>query len=262
MAELTTQERLQPALLDRLTDAAPFKERAEVAIDESSLQRTGLGRGELRRLFELHDLRLVEERPRNAGDNGSGGPIEVYESEYGSRALKSLLEHKLGSGGCEIAVGDIVKVVDRKLLPNTVESRRDRVISGKQLKECVLRDLGWLLNTGNLMAVQDLQAYPRAQSSVVNYGISDLTGGTASGTDVERVAAGIRWAIEAFEPRLRGVVVTSAPVDGVAGAGNVLAFQIEAELWGQPAPEQLLLHTELDLESADATVREGGAGGR
>ncbi|EAR22493.1 type VI secretion system baseplate subunit TssE [Nitrococcus mobilis] len=258
MAELITQERLQPALLDRLTDAAPFKERVEVTIEASALRRTGIERDELRRVFESHHLRLIEKRPDEAGEHDASGLIEVYESEHGSNGLQRLLEHELGSGGgYRASVASVVNIVDRKRLPNTVESRRGRVISNKQLKECVLRDLAWLLNTANLMSVQELQAYPHARSSVLNYGVPDLTGSTASGADVEAIAAGIRRAIEVFEPRLRRVMVTPAPAEDTAGGGNVLAFRIEAELWGQPAPEQLLLHTELDLESADATIYSG-----
>ena len=45
-----------------------------------------------------------------------------------------------------------------------VESRDRRVISLERLRECVMRDLGWLLNTGKLSQVQNLDAYPGGRS--------------------------------------------------------------------------------------------------
>ena len=64
------------------------------------------------------------------------------------------------------------------------ESRGERVMSMRQLRESVLRDLGWLLNTSNLTSVHDLTAYPQVAQSVLNYGVPDLTGLTVSSVDV------------------------------------------------------------------------------
>lgn len=260
MAELTTQERLQPSLIDRLTDTTRFKERVELAVDEQAVTAAGTSRAELRALLDAHDLHLVETR---AGGE-SEGDIEVYESGPGTAALNRALERTVGGSGkgAEAPVRDLVAVVSRRLIPNTAEPRRDRVISGKRLRESVLRDLSWLLNTGNLAAIEELGPYPGVQRSVVNFGIPELTGTTASSADVEAVAAAIRRAIEIFEPRLGRVSVT--PSSGADRPdGNALGFVIEGELWARPTPEPLFLHTELDLESAHAVVRDAaGPGGR
>src|SRR4029077_6169820 len=64
------------------------------------------------------------------------------------------------------------------------ESRDKRVLSPARLRECVRRDLSWLLNTTNLAALQDLDAHPEVQRSVVNYGMPDLAGRTAGSVDV------------------------------------------------------------------------------
>ncbi|WP_440996012.1 type VI secretion system baseplate subunit TssE [Arhodomonas sp. SL1] len=255
MAELTTQERLQPSLIDRLTDRAPHKERVTLRLQEQALAAIGMPARELRRLIEAQGF----SRQREAAEDE--GPVEVYESTPDGRSLRQLLDHTFRSqpNMPETAVGDLVEVTDRRRLPNTSESRRDRVMSGKQLKDSVMRDLGWLLNTGNLHSVQSLEAYPKVRDSVVNYGIPELAGVTASSADAESVAGAIARAIETFEPRLRHIRVVPS---GAAreGASNTLAFLIEAELWGQPSSEHLLLHTELDLESAAARVREAEGG--
>src|SRR3546814_4276554 len=43
--------------------------------------------------------------------------------------------------------------------------------SARGLRESLLRDLGWLLNSRNLASVQDLSAYPEVARSVVNFGL-------------------------------------------------------------------------------------------
>jgi len=45
---------------------------------------------------------------------------------------------------------------------------------------------------------------------------------------------------------------------------NAMTFNIEGQLWAQPAPLHILLRTELDLEAGDVVVNEssGGASAR
>jgi type VI secretion system protein ImpF len=56
------------------------------------------------------------------------------------------------------------------------EAREKRVLSMRKLRESVQRDLAWLLNSGNLETVQDLDDYPLVSHSVINYGLPDLAG--------------------------------------------------------------------------------------
>ena len=51
-----------------------------------------------------------------------------------------------------------------------MESRDKRVLSMRQLKEAVLRDLAWLLNTANFDSEGKFDEYPFAAESVVNFG--------------------------------------------------------------------------------------------
>jgi predicted component of type VI protein secretion system len=41
---------------------------------------------------------------------------------------------------------------------------------------------------------------------------------------------------------------------------HVLAFRIEAQLWGQPMPQQLVLRTSIDVDSGRVSVADSGAG--
>lgn len=137
------------------------------------------------------------------------------------------------------------------------ESRDKRVLSPVRLRESALRDLGWLLNTTQLAAVQDLSQYPEVAKSVVNYGLPDLAGRTVSGVDVPKLEGLLRQAIWDFEPRLlRNTVAVRLIVNQDELSHNAMSFIVEAELWSQPIPLQLYLRTEIDLEDGDVSVRE------
>jgi type VI secretion system protein ImpF len=137
------------------------------------------------------------------------------------------------------------------------ESREKRVLSMRQLRESVLRDLAWLLNAGRLDSVQDLGDYPFVSHSVLNYGIPDITGLTSSGVDVTVIERAVRQAIWDFEPRLlRQTVRVNARVDPERMSHNSLTFEIEGELWAQPVPLRIFLKTELDLDLGEVRVSE------
>ena len=137
------------------------------------------------------------------------------------------------------------------------ESREKRVLSPLRLRESALRDLGWLFNTTQLSAVQDLSGHPEVAKSVLNFGLPDLAGRTVSGIDVPRMEALLRQAIWDFEPRLlRNTVAVQLIVNNNEATQNAMSFIVEAELWSQPIPLQLYLRTEIDLEDGDVSVRE------
>src|SRR5262249_15363746 len=130
------------------------------------------------------------------------------------------------------------------------ESREKRVLSPVRLRESALRDLGWLFNTTQLSAVEDLTNYPEVARSVVNYGLPDLAGRTASGIDIPRFEALLRQAVWDFEPRLlRDTVTVRLIMNPDEMSHNAMSFIVEAELWSQPIPLQLYMRTEIDLES-------------
>lgn len=141
-----------------------------------------------------------------------------------------------------------------------VEPRERRVLSAKALREGVLRDLGWLLNATNLLSVTDAPALPHVSSSVLNYGMPDISGASLANMQLADLERSIRQAIWDFEPRLNrsSVTVRAVPTDSIAK----LIFEIEGDLWAQPYPERLYLRTELDLDVAHVTVAEQAGGTR
>jgi len=144
-----------------------------------------------------------------------------------------------------------------------VESRDRRVLSLNRLRQCVLRDLSWVLNTGSLESLVDLSKFPQVVNSVLNYGMRDLSGSTASGTDKREVERRVRRAVLDFEPRiLTDTVRVKAVVSQDQMNMNALTFEIEGMLWAEPLPLHLFLKTEVDLETGNVTVSERSGPGR
>ena len=82
------------------------------------------------------------------------------------------------------------------------DTLEERVISLRRLRESVIRDLEWLLNTGCLEISGDLGDYPEVRKSVLNYGVPDILGISAGQKDLVAIERQIRQAILDFEPRL------------------------------------------------------------
>lgn len=140
------------------------------------------------------------------------------------------------------------------------ESREQRVLSLKKLRDCVLRDLAWLFNTTNLNTVQDLSGYPLVQQSVLNFGLPDLSGQVLAGQDLTKMELMLKQAILDFEPRiLRNTVKVRLLVDDKQMNMSAMVFEIEGDLWAQPLPQRLYLRTEVDLELSTVNVTDAVA---
>jgi len=137
----------------------------------------------------------------------------------------------------------------------TVESRERRVLSVRTLRESVLRDLGWLLNTTNLFSVTSDNRLPHLASSVINYGMPDISGISVAGMNMADLERGIRQAIWDFDPRLLRQSVVVKALSSEANHNKIM-FEIQGDMWAQPYPERLYLKTEMDLDSAVIRLTE------
>jgi type VI secretion system protein ImpF len=144
------------------------------------------------------------------------------------------------------------------------EPRERRIINAARLRSAVLRDLSWLFNSTQPRAEEGLAAHPFAQVSVINYGLPALAGQTASRLDVVALESAMRQAILDFEPR---IVPTTLHVEAIVAElamdhHNVVSVQISGHLWAQPVPLELMLRTEVDLETGTVEIRDLGRTGR
>ena len=135
------------------------------------------------------------------------------------------------------------------------EARERRIMSMRSLREGVLRDLAWLLNTTNLTSVSERFRLPHVANSVLNYGLPDLSGASLAGMNTTDLERAIRQAIWDFEPRL---IRSSVSVRAVPTLDSItrITFEIEADMWAQPYPERLYIKTELDLDQAHISLAE------
>lgn len=133
------------------------------------------------------------------------------------------------------------------------ESRDSRVIDVRRLREIILRDLSWLLNTTNQGALIDFERFPNVRDSVINYGVADIAGGARTNSELTRIQRQLRATIEKFEPRIMPGTLEIKQRD-TQGRNAILAFDIRGDLWAQPVPLELYLRTELDTTSGEVRV--------
>lgn len=138
------------------------------------------------------------------------------------------------------------------------EALDDQTISKSQLRGYVLRDLTWLLNTINAESIMRFQSLPHVAGSAVNYGIPAFSGNRLSDLNWNAVEDAIRAAIIRFEPRLlpQSLEVRLATHVDQVHQHNTLHFEIHAQLWSQPYPLEILLQSNLDLETGQVIVQE------
>lgn len=261
MAELSLRERLQPALIDRLADDERLLTVFEIGAPRDALARLRLPEREWLDILAAQGLRRMGEAesasaPRQAGDLATW-TLFAPVGRVSLAQLKALVLRPPGAPG-GIAVQDFCRIETRNVPNEMIESADRRSVSMRRLREYVLRDVGALLNALNLEMNVDLARFPRVQSSVLNFGTRSLAGLAAAAVDPVETATLIEKAIRRFEPRLRKVRVS--PEARSDSEGHQLSFRIDAELWGQPVPQQLVLRTRIETDSGNVTVSEYGVG--
>ncbi len=123
------------------------------------------------------------------------------------------------------------------------------------LRANVRRELAWLLNCANLESSVDLTPYPQIRSSVLNYGISDMSGKAQSPAVLQARAAKIKEAIAAFEPRLNPRKLTVA-VRALAERENAVTFVISGDITTAVEALHAQYVTDIEIDTGATTVRE------
>ena len=148
--------------------------------------------------------------------------------------------------------------------PNqTREGPDQQVLTMAQLRQAVLRDLAWLLNTTHLEALDDFSATPLVAESTVNYGIPGFAGMVESASRISILEKELATAIRRYEPRIRPESLR-VRARGTPGDRSTMAlvFEIEGELWAQPVPQQLFVQTQIEVETRLAVVTDAKGGTR
>lgn len=142
------------------------------------------------------------------------------------------------------------------------EPPQRRVMTKQQLRQAVLRDLGWLFNAVQPLDRAAAEDHPALADCVLNFGLPPLSGQLVSKLDVGSIERAIQRAIERYEPRILPLTleVRALEATSVLDTHNVIEFQIRGHLWSQPVPLEILLRTQIDLEAGQVQVTETSAG--
>lgn len=142
--------------------------------------------------------------------------------------------------------------------PSEVSETRDRrVISLRQLREALHRDLVWLFNCKCLPPNDTIWKYPLVSRSVLNFGMPDLTGLPTSTQRGRQVQTAMRAAVEAFEPRIMATTldVRTTIDERPSALGRMYVTELSGEACPVPVPEPLLVRAEVDLENGEYRLR-------
>jgi type VI secretion system protein ImpF len=123
------------------------------------------------------------------------------------------------------------------------------------MRVSVRRELGWLLNTVHLGASIDLESYPQVQTSVLNYGMPDLTGQVSTAAGVRARASQIAEQIRIFEPRLDQDALQVEAKPGI-GLDNAVAYVIRGDITSAVRSMPVQFFANVEVETGEAVVRE------
>jgi type VI secretion system protein ImpF len=253
MSELSLRERLQPALFDRLIDEERLLTLYELTCDRARLRKLGILERDLRGVLDGAGLTSVA--PATA-EEGADLLTLCYSAPAGRIGLARLKQLVLNSGS--VSLEEICSIEARNVLNETAEAPEQRFAAARRLRELVSRDLSLLLNASSMEALTDLEALPYVRTSVLNFGMPPLTGRMASSVSHDQLSRILETVIRRFEPRLTRVRVTPEP-PGEGAEIQEISFLVDAELWGQPAPHQVVLHTHIDTGSGKVRVSDQGS---
>ncbi|MDO4433989.1 MAG: type VI secretion system baseplate subunit TssE [Alysiella sp.] len=132
------------------------------------------------------------------------------------------------------------------------EATRDRIMNLEHYRQAVLRDILFLLNTGNLQSHGLVDRLPEnVESSVLNYGVIPFSGVNFSDIEWVQVEQNIKNAIMHFEPRLdKETLQVEAKINEMNDmAHNKLVIEIKGYLKLNPYSQAFLLRTQMDIET-------------
>lgn len=127
-----------------------------------------------------------------------------------------------------------------------------RAASMRMYRESLKRDVEWLLNTRQPV-LPELEAYPVAASSVINFGLPDIQAFNGSeGRDKNALSASLLKTLRTFEPRIKQPRVYMMRSDATSRS---LRFHIEGQISFETMEEEITFDTVLELISGEFEVK-------
>lgn len=124
------------------------------------------------------------------------------------------------------------------------ENEKQRHQLMNEIRDGVRRDLERLLNT-RFRSLSPPPNCPELEKSLMNYGLPDLnTFNFVNGTSREQFCTIVEDHIKNFEPRFKTVHVSIPENETIMG--DCLNFRIEAIMYADPAPEEIVFDSSLE----------------
>lgn len=139
------------------------------------------------------------------------------------------------------------------------DTSTELVISRKQLRQIIMRDLAWLLNATRMESEIDFEFHAHARQSTINFGLPAFSGRRATDVKLDDLQSELRQAIILFEPRIvpSTLQVVGMTMDDTVGAvHNLIVFEIRGQIWSTPYPIEMLLKSSIDLETGAVTLQD------
>ncbi len=149
---------------------------------------------------------------------------------------------------------DSIDQEDTEISSRQIERREGA--SMDRLQKFFMIDLGNLLGTVHLEAVEDLSSFTEVRKSILNYGVQDVTSLIIGDNTGEQIRAQLKQALLDHEPRLIPNSVVVRARGGVGGKNQCMAFEIEAVMAARPVDVPLEFVAEIDTGEGKVLMSE------
>jgi type VI secretion system protein ImpF len=141
----------------------------------------------------------------------------------------------------------------------------ERVIAGRRsiartpisepvLRREVGRDLEALLNTIALESSEDLSAYERVRTSILNYGLPDIAHRSIDEANVNDIETEIKTALLNYEPRLAPDSIHAVRDTSVSVEELKIRFMVRADLYCEPVNVPVEFVADIELDSGAVQI--------
>jgi len=128
-------------------------------------------------------------------------------------------------------------------------------IGFRDLLQAVRRDIEWVLNSKRLQ-LGELEEYPEARRSILNYGLPDFSHYSGSSpADCQRICGLITQTLQRFEPRLAPGTIRVEHLVEKEKTGTFTRFRIHGLLHVDPVKEPVIFDTEIEMESGSIQIQ-------
>lgn len=134
---------------------------------------------------------------------------------------------------------------DREVSKHHIERREG--IGLDDLRKYLLEDLANLMSTIHLEATRDLDDYPRVRTSILNYGVMDVSRLSKAQTDAKSLEKKFRQSLLDHEPRLIPSTVKVKLHDRQDDVSHSVGFDVEAVMAARPVDVPLEFVAEIDV---------------